>query len=212
MNQYSEIPPVCDASIGKALVGSEVFESTTQRIVELSLAHEWAFQDLGKAWEEGRLVDNLPALILANERHIPEDVREKVLKISRREARTGLFHSHPCDLDRISSARKLKTQPLFNLDISHGKIQTHIEQAKTGDNAKIFASSPPASILFKEFSHRARRVSLDYYRGVFGKEVMSRHLVSVENGGSAADPRSSQKIAHGYTLPIRAQSNSIEPR
>jgi Zn-dependent protease with chaperone function len=162
------------------LVGSEVFESTTQRMLELSLAHEWAFQDLGKAWEEGRLVDNLPALILANERQIPEDLRQKVLKASLLDARTGLFHTHPCDLDRISSARKLKAQPLFKLDISHGKIQSHIEQAKTRDGAKIFSSSPPASILFKEFSARARRVSLDYYRGVFGKEVMSKNLVSVE--------------------------------
>ena len=162
------------------LVGSQVFESTTQRMVELSLAHEWAFQDLGNAWEEGRLVDNLPALILANERQIPEDIREKVLKIALRDARTGLFHTHPCDLDRISSARKLKAQPLFELDISHGKIQTHIEQAKTENTAKIFTSSPPASILFREFNARARRVSLDYYRGVFGKEVMPRNLVSVE--------------------------------
>ena len=162
------------------LVGSQVFESTTQRMVELSLAHEWAFQDLGNAWEEGRLVDNLPALILANERQIPEDIREKVLKIALRDARTGLFHTHPCDLDRISSARKLKAQPLFKLDISHGKIQTHIEQAKTENTAKIFTSSPPASILFREFNARAHRVSLDYYRGVFGKEVMPRNLVSVE--------------------------------
>ncbi|MGW8208645.1 MAG: M48 family metallopeptidase, partial [Syntrophobacteria bacterium] len=162
------------------LVGSEVFESTTQRMVELSLAHEWAFQDLGNAWEEGRLVDNLPALILANERQIPEDVRQKVLKAHLRDARTGLFHTHPCDLDRITSARKLKAQPLFKLDLSHGKIQSHIEQARTRDTAKIFTFSPPASILFKDFCARAHRVSLDYYRGVFGKEVMPRNLVSVE--------------------------------
>jgi len=162
------------------LVGSEVFESTTKRMVELSLAHEWAFQDLGNAWEEGRLVDNLPALILANESQIPEDVRQKVLKAHLRDARTGLFHTHPCDLDRITSARKLKAQPLFKLDLSHGKIQSHIEQARTRDTAKIFTFSPPASILFKDFCARAHRVSLDYYRGVFGKEVMPRNLVSVE--------------------------------
>ena len=162
------------------LVGPEVFESTTQRMVELSLAHEWAFQDLGNAWEEGRLVDDLPALILANEGQIPEDVRRKVLKAHLKDARTGLFHTHPCDLDRITSARKLKAQPLFKLDLSHAKIQNHIEQARTRDTAKIFTSSPPASILFKDFSARAHRVSLDYYRGIFGKEVMPKNLVSVE--------------------------------
>ena len=162
------------------LVGAEVFESTAQRMVELSLAHEWAFQDLGSAWEEGRLVDNLPALILANERHIPDDVRQKVLKAHLRDARTGLFHTHPCHRDRITSARKLQAQPLFRLDISHAKIQSHMEQAKTRDWAKVFTSSPPASILFKDFGPRAHRVSLDYYRGIFGKEVMSKNLVSVE--------------------------------
>jgi len=162
------------------LVGSEVFESTAQRMIELSLAHEWAFEDLGNAWEEGRLVDDLPALVLANERQIPEDLREKVLKAHLRDARTGLFHTHPCNVDRITSARKIKAQPLFKLDISHGKIQSHIEQAKTTDTAKVFTSSPPASILFRDFRARARRVSLDYYRGVFDKEVMSRNLVSVD--------------------------------
>ncbi len=162
------------------LVGAEVFESTAQRMVELSLAHEWAFQDLGNAWEEGRLVDNLPALILANERQIPEEVRQKVLKAHLRDAQTGLFHTHPCDQDRITSARKLKAQPLFKLDLSHAKIQSHIEQAKTRDRANVFAASPPASILFKDFGTRAHRISLDYYRGVFGKEVMSKNLVSVE--------------------------------
>ncbi|MGD8916336.1 MAG: M48 family metalloprotease [Syntrophobacterales bacterium] len=162
------------------LVGVEIFESTAQRMVELSLAHEWAFQDLGNAWEEGRLVDNLPALILANERQIPEDVRQKVLKGHLRDARTGLFHTHPCDRDRITSARKLQAQPLFKLDLSHAKIQSHIEQAKTRDRTNVFTSSPPASILFKDFDARAHRVSLDYYRAVFGKEVMSKNLVSVE--------------------------------
>ena len=162
------------------LVGSEVFESTTQRMLELSLAHEWAFQDLENAWEEGRLVDNLPALILANERQIPEDIRQQVLKAHLRYARTGLFHTHPCDLDRITNARKLKAQPLFKLNLSHGKIQSHIEQARIKDTAKVFTSPPPASILFKDFSARAHRISLDYYRGVFGKEVMPRNLVSVE--------------------------------
>ena len=162
------------------LVGSEVFESTTQRMVELSLAHEWAFQDLGNGWEEGRLVDNLPALILANERQIPQDVRQKVLKAHLKNARTGLFHTHPCNLDRIRSARKIKTEPLFKLDISHRKIESHIEQARKKDTGKTFTFSPPATILFKDFTLRAHRVSLDYYRSVFGKEVMPKNLVSVE--------------------------------
>jgi Zn-dependent protease with chaperone function len=162
------------------LVGAQVFESTAQRMVELSLAHEWAFQNLGNAWEEGRLVDNLPALILANEKQIPEDVRQKVLKGHLRDVRTGLFHTHPCEGDRITRARKLKAEPLFKLDLSHAKIQSHMEQAKTRDRTNVFTSSPPASILFKDFDARTHRVSLDYYRGVFGKEVMSKNLVSVE--------------------------------
>jgi len=162
------------------LVGSEVCESTTQRMLELSLANEWAFQDMENAWEEGRLVDNLPALILANERQIPQDVRQKVLKAHLKNARTGLLHTHPCNLDRIRSARKIKTEPLFKLDISHRKIESHIEQARTKDTGKTFTFSPPATILFKDFSLRAHRVSLDYYRSVFGKEVMPKNLVSAE--------------------------------
>jgi Zn-dependent protease with chaperone function len=108
------------------LVGAEVFESTARRFVELSLAHQWASQDLEMAWEEGRLVDDLPALILANERHIPEDVREKVLKTHLQNLETGLFDTHPSHAHRIANARKVESPPLFQLDLSHPKIKTHI--------------------------------------------------------------------------------------
>ena len=69
---------------------------------------------------------------------------------------------------------------MFKLDLSHPKIQVHIDQANSAAGQKVFSSFPPASILFKDFSTRAHRVSLDNYRGVFGKEVMSKNLVSVE--------------------------------
>jgi Zn-dependent protease with chaperone function len=162
------------------LVGAEVFESTARRFVELSLAHQWASQDLEMAWEEGRLVDDLPALILANERHIPEDVREKVLKTHLQNLETGLFDTHPSHAHRIANARKVESPPLFQLDLSHPKIKTHIEKAKTANSASIFAFSPSATILFKDFNDRARRVSLDYYRGIFGKEVMPKNLMSAD--------------------------------
>jgi len=202
------------------LVGSEVFESTTQRMVELSLAHEWAFQDLGNGWEEGCLVDNLPALILANERQIPQDVKQKVLKAHLNNARTGFLHTHPCDLDRVRSARKIKTEPLFKLDISHGKIESLIEEAKVKDRGKTFTFSPPATVLFKDFSLRARRVSLDYYRGIFGKEVMPKNLVSVEAMVKSSDEeweysRALNRFSQGqFTVlrPMGLPQNCIQAR
>jgi Zn-dependent protease with chaperone function len=160
------------------LVGAEVFESTARRLVELTMAYQGAFQDLENSWEEGRLVDNLPALILANEGQIPEDTRQKILTVHFTEAQTGLFDTHPCDRDRIASARELKAKPLFKLDISHPTIRETIAQVQETDAAGLFSSSPPASILFKDFDGRSLRTSLDYYRGVFGKEVMPKNLVS----------------------------------
>ena len=162
------------------LVGAEVFESTARRLLVLNLAHQGAAQDLGSSWEEGRLVDNLPALILANEKQIPEDYLSRILRTHLQETQTGLFDTHPTDRDRIERARDLKARPLFKLDVSDPLIQERIELARKNNATDVFNNSPPASILFRDFEGTARRVSLAYYRGVFGKEVMPRRLVSVE--------------------------------
>ena len=161
------------------LVGAEVFESTARRLLKLSLAYQWGSEDLGASWEEGRLVDNFPALVLANENQLPKDPVQQVMREHFSEAETGLFDTHPCDRDRIEKARELNAKPLFKLDTAHPAIREQIKPARKLDESAVFDYSPPASLLFRNFEALAKRVSLDYYRGVLGKEVMPKNLVSV---------------------------------
>ena len=191
------------------LVGAEVFESTARRMLVLNIAHQGAAQDLGNSWEEGRLVDNLPALILANEKQIPEDYLKRMMRTHFQEAQTGLFDTHPTDRDRIERARSLKARPVFKLDVSNPVIQERIDLARKNDPTDLFDNSPPASILFRDFDGTARRVSLAYYRGVFGKEVMPKNLVSAESMVKSQD----EEMEHFKALDrfFQGQFNILRP-
>lgn len=59
------------------LAGSDGFTSTAKRLYTLSVAHQMAMQSLGDSLEEGRLVDDVPALVIASERHINPEELEK---------------------------------------------------------------------------------------------------------------------------------------
>ena len=86
------------------LAGSEVFESTSRRILQLTVAAQGAQSDLGEFYREGRLCDDLPKLIEHNYQQFTPEVIDKLDRISR-DATTGLLVTHPCDTDRIASAR-----------------------------------------------------------------------------------------------------------
>lgn len=162
------------------LEGTQGFEFTSRRLIELSLAYQGAFHDLENSWEEGRLVDNVPALILANEKQIPEDVLKKVLKAEFTEARTGFFDTHPSTKDRVEAAKALNAEALFAPNFSHPALQKYAEQregAGETDKAQPFL---PASLLFRDFEGLARKVSLTFYRKFLGKQVTSKHLVSTD--------------------------------
>jgi Zn-dependent protease with chaperone function len=127
------------------LAGSEVFESTSRSIFLLSVAAQGAQSDLGDFYREGRLCDNLPKLILHNYREFTPDVLHKLDTISS-ETKTGWLDTHPCDTERIASAK--------------------------GENAPgIFQIELPASVLFADFDSTCRRVTWDYYQGIFGSEL-----------------------------------------
>lgn len=124
------------------LAGSDAFESTVHRLALLNMAHAGAQADLGSFYQEGRLADNLPRLIMANVGQIPAELRAK-LQQSIAESRTRLLDTHPSDKDRIARARREKAPGVFHSD-------------------------RPAHILFSDFDALARNVTWDVYCGIFG--------------------------------------------
>src|SRR5262249_8077181 len=85
------------------LAGSDKFESNARQLVLLNIANQGAQQDLGRFYQEGRLADNLPRLIMANVEQLPPEATKAVDDYVEKST-TGWFDTHPCDRDRIANA------------------------------------------------------------------------------------------------------------
>jgi Zn-dependent protease with chaperone function len=135
------------------MVGGEVFASTCWRLRELNLAEGGAFADLRASWQERRLPDNLPRLILANVPQIPAPALA-AYRQTMDEQKTGLFDTHPADKDRIARALAEPSDKIFSLD-------------------------GPATDLFGDFDSLARDATFDRYRGLLGPEIRKEQLFAV---------------------------------
>jgi len=133
--------------------GSDTFEATALRLHELNVANARAFRVIEESWREGRLADDLPALIEAGADRIPADVRQKILEHVG-TAKTGALDTHPSDKDRIASARR---------------------ENATG----VFRSQEPARTLFGDFEGLSREVTRAYYRQQLEQDVPAERLVPV---------------------------------
>lgn len=152
--------------------GSDTFQETARRLAELSVARSMAFSDLGRFLDEGRLADDLPALVLANVPQITPEIRKQVLE-PMETARTGLFDTHPADRDRVASARLEKTPGIFRLPVARepathpdaGSRVASATAAATAEPAHFDESSEslPATVLFRDFAELSREATLRFY-------------------------------------------------
>lgn len=133
------------------MVGSSVFESTMFEVLTLGLAHQQALSGLQQSSQEGRLVDDLPALTLLQRRQLPRGVQQALAE-HMRTAGTGLFDTHPSHQARIANARRHDQTPLFR-------------------------STLPAAALFRDFGQLSRDVSRAFYRAVLGDAFEAHALV-----------------------------------
>lgn len=137
------------------LAGSDTFEVTCRRITILSVATNGAHSDLNNFYQEGRLADNLPRLVMANVEHIPPQARRELNK-QIDQTPTGLFDTHPSNRDRIQSAKR---------EQAHG----------------IFHREEPASILFKDFTKLSRKATRTLYKETFGADLKKEKIHPVED-------------------------------
>jgi len=133
------------------LAGSDTFESTALKLQYLGLSSHAAHSDLGDSWSEGRLGDDLSALVMANLKQMPDKVRDQI-KEATLAAKTGWSDTHPGDRDRVRSARQENAPGVFRLE-------------------------GPATRLFANFSGLSIAVTFDYYREVLGNRVKKENLI-----------------------------------
>ena len=136
------------------MVGGRAFASTCWRLRELNLAEGGAYQDVQGSWQQGRLPDNLPKLIVANVPQIPKEAAQAYRK-AMGQAKTGFFDTHPCDRDRIARARE--------------------EEPGEG----LFPLEGPATDVFRKFDSLARVATLDLYRDRLGPEIGKERLYPI---------------------------------
>jgi Zn-dependent protease with chaperone function/ribosomal protein S27E len=146
------------------LVGSDVFESTSFRLVSLALAFEAVFRDLRALAGQGGLPDDLALLILAKHRELPAEAGERIghqIAIGK----TGWLDTHPATNARIRRAEREGVE-------------------------KVFASQRPAAVLFSDFKSLARNTTCDYYRACVGAHIHPSMLRSSEEllAGEPAGP------------------------
>ena len=142
------------------VAGSEEFEKTVDRLVEIQLASRGAYTDLGAAWHEGRLTDDLTALIHANlDQSSAVDLENAVAESRKR--RTALFDTHPCDTARIESARAEEAPGIFTI-VADG------------------------TALFRDFDSVAKKVTLAHYQQALEEEVHPGQLLQAARVAEAA--------------------------
>jgi Zn-dependent protease with chaperone function len=136
------------------MVGGKTFARTAWRLAELQLASRLAMADLQSSWQQRRLPDNYPKLVLANVPQIPQATVD-AYRQSWDQDRTGLFDTHPSQRDRIA----------------------HAQAEEPG--AGIFDLVGPATDVFRDFDAIARSVSFDYYQSMLGQDLRQEQLYPV---------------------------------
>ena len=140
--------------------GSRTFARTARQLHVLGISWNGAMSDLSLLYQEERLVDNFPSLILLNSEQMLERgqraIDEEII-----ESKTSVFDTHPCDRERIASAAAEKAEGIFQLEL-------------------------PAAHLFRKFDELSKAVTWDFYREMLGSELkksqihpvgrMARHL------------------------------------
>lgn len=136
------------------LVGGKVVADTLARLPLLVVAEQKAWRTLGESWVEGVVADDIPGLVLAQERRLSTEEREAITRSSR-EGRTELFATHPADGERIARARAANAVPLLSCP-------------------------EPATRLFADFPALCRTFTLEVFASALDGKVEPRNLRPVD--------------------------------
>jgi Zn-dependent protease with chaperone function len=119
--------------------GSAVFADTSLRIRVLTSAAQYV---MASALRDDRLVDDVPALIASVAEQVPARLMAEI-KMDIQRSGTGLFDTHPSDLERIRRAR-------------------------AGRFPGVLKHRGPASALFADFPAVCRRATRELYEEALG--------------------------------------------
>jgi len=109
------------------LAGSEAFEATARRLAVLNEALGKAYKEMRATWNlSRRLPESLPAYVSHQTARIPPAVRERI-QDTIGLSKTGIFHTHPSDGDRIRRARRAGEPGVFHLEQPASVLLSHFD-------------------------------------------------------------------------------------
>ena len=150
------------------IAGSRVFRETTLRIKELNAASEAMSKRLSYSWDDGKLTDNFPKMIIDYSRSLPERYRE-VIAAELKEPTTDRWSTHPSDAERIANADALAARGIFVVDV-------------------------PGTTLLARYERLCRQASLMHYRYEFDVVVKPEQLISSAEINASVDQRETDKV------------------
>jgi hypothetical protein len=137
------------------LVGGETFAGMVLEAKVLEAAWGLASRSLGLALREGRLADDLPALVAAHTRVFIPEVRRKMEQSLLLE-RTAWFDTHPSLAERVAYARRIPGRGVFH-------------------------ASGPAHLLFSDFPSLSRKATTEFYRQDLGRDFRPERMVGTSD-------------------------------
>ncbi|MCZ7645626.1 MAG: M48 family metalloprotease [Planctomycetota bacterium] len=145
--------------------GSACYASTMRRVIEMSIAQQLAKGAIGKMWDEGRLIDDIPRLARNKVRKLPKEAEEHVRK-ELTEGQTAWHQTHPSGRDRVAAANRIGVKGIYF----------------AADDARLrLGESLLAADLFRDFAGLSKTVSSDFYRAVLGPKVGRAQFVPVDD-------------------------------
>ena len=137
------------------LVGGETFAGMVLEAKVIEAAWGLANRSLGMALREGRLADDLPALVAAHTRVFIPEVRRKMER-SLLSEKTAWFDTHPSLADRVRRARRTPVRGIFH-------------------------AGGPSHNLFSDFPALSRRVTHSFYRRDLGDDFNPSRMISTSD-------------------------------
>ena len=134
------------------VAGSAAFESVVMKLRELNAGAQLAVAEARQGWASHRLPEDYPLLVRHKAGTLPE-ASHKLLTEQMNSAKTGWFHTHPADPDRIRAARALNEPGVFTI-------------------------TRPAAELFSDFSATSREVTRHLYENNWKLKFTAENLVS----------------------------------
>jgi hypothetical protein len=132
-------------AIATGFAGVKAHREVDERLHELMFAQNAAYNALAQAYREGRLVDDLPALVVGRERLFSPEERKEIADIAGNQP-AEWFHTHPSMKDRQAAVARLGYDGVF-----HRK--------------------EPASVLIPDFKGLSLRYTREFYQERLGDKA-----------------------------------------